>query len=60
MIIQEILFSAHNGGVASLQVSCDGHVISNSVPFKYVSHDDKNKHKNNWFSISGKNYFLYV
>ncbi|XP_076087484.1 calmodulin-binding transcription activator 2-like isoform X1 [Mytilus galloprovincialis] len=43
---------AHNGGVASLQVSCDGHVISNSVPFKYVSHDDKNKQKNNWFSIS--------
>ncbi|CAG2221205.1 unnamed protein product [Mytilus edulis] len=52
LLSRVVKFSAHNGGVASLQVSCDGHVISNSVPFKYVSHDDKNKQKNNWFSIS--------
>ena len=45
-------FTAHTLGVASLQVSCDGHVISNSVPFRFVAQDSKDK---NWFSLWGKN-----
>ena len=45
-------FTAHILGVASLQVSCDGHVISNSVPFRYVTQDSKDK---DWFSLWGKN-----
>lgn len=52
------IFSAHEAGLVTLQVACEGFVISNSVMFEYklppheegsatVATDTKTEHKNN-------------
>lgn len=54
-----IFFSAHETGLVTLQVACEGFVISNSVFFEYRQRQSATTIKTeDWFSVEGK--LLYI
>lgn len=62
LIIINFLFSfiAHETGLVTLQVACEGFVISNSVFFEYRQRQSATNIKSeDWFSVEGKNAYFF-
>ena len=59
MKIDNILFvfSGHGPGLVTLQVACEGYIISNSCVFEYKSREDgatETDKQWEWFSVRGE------